>query len=389
MVSSSRPGRSLAVVLCLATAAACGDKSTAEGPSEATAATSSPNASTAAASASAAEASPSASAQDAKPAPSESASATASSSASASPTTPPPGPVIPAGASNAFAHLASDCQLVVGSDLVRLKSHAAFAKEVVPKLEALLAGKSAKGGKAERIRDYMNQMGLTVDSPKNVAVCARGWGEGKPTFGMLLGSDLKAGSFVSLLEKDPKGDALGKLSELDGVKVLSSDKVVIGQLPDGVFALADKQEIFKSLIPSADHLKNYEIDATKELALYVGEELIDKEFSKPGKKGAELFEDVKVIHAYMDLAKNEIVLRAVCDSAVGAMKLSAIITLAKDKIADDKLKDNPFGAADMVRSTTTKTEGSDVIIRMTIPAASAGELAKVAGAELEKLIKKL
>lgn len=310
--------------------------------------------------------------------------ASSTSMASAS-TSSAPSAALPEG--HPFRHIAADCEVVVTSDLAKVRAHPAFAKEIQPKLEAFLNA-SPKDPNLVRILTEAKLAGFSAKSPHSLAVCVKPVaGAPKPSFGFLIGSDLKPGTFASLVEKVATPDDKTKLKDLDGAKVLSSPKVTMGQLSDGVFALTDREDVFKSLMPTRDVLK-INVDVSKEISFFVAESIIQKELAKPGAKGAELFGDMTSLRGHVDLSTNKIVLRATCKSDAAALKIQAMVILAKDKLAQEKLPDNPFGAADMVRAIDAKAEGNVVTLETTIPPKTLEDGAKVLGAQLEAILKK-
>lgn len=304
------------------------------------------------------------------------------------PNTPvPQPPALAAGAANAYLHAASSCEGVITLDVVRLRANAIVAKDILPKLEALLANKP-KDERAGKVLEFLRESGLTTKSPQNAAACLRNSDQEKVSGGVLLATDLPKGTFDKFIEKVSAGGKADKFKDLDGVKILGGEHVALGQLPDGVFAVSDSEANFKVLIPATNNVSTLGIDLSKELSFFLNETFVKNRLAKSG-DSADVFENVKEIRGFIDLAANKLMVRAKCFSAFQAIKLQTMLALAKDKIADEKLAKNPFGLGDIVRSLTMTTDGDDLILEAPIPAATLDQLGKLAADELDKILKKM
>lgn len=327
---------------------------------------------------------------------------TATTSASAVAVVPPPtGTVVPpntptpqpptlaAGAANAYVHAASSCEGVITVDLVKVRANAVVAKDILPKLDALLATKP-KDERTSKVLELLRESGLTAKSPQNAAMCLRNSDQEKISGGILLATDLPKGAFDKFIEKASAAGKADKFKDVDGVKVLGGEHVALGQLQDGVFAASDSEANFKLLIPASNNVSTLGIDLSKELSFFLNETFVKNRLANP-KSGdaAEVFENVKEIRGFIDLTANKLMIRAKCFSAFQAIKLQTMLALTKDKIADEKLAKNPFGLADIVRSLTMTTDGDDLILEAPIPATTLDQLGKLAAAELDKILKKM
>jgi hypothetical protein len=321
-----------------------------------------------------------ASATSAKPTASTSPSSASPSSSGATPST----PVDPA---SALAHVPADCEFVAVADLAKVRGHKAFAS-LLPKVESLIDKVKPKDDKLKKAMELAKELGVTPTSAKTLAVCGKGFSSDKTTYGAVLGSDVKPGAFVGLVDKASKGSALGKLADVGGVKAISAPTVVLGQLADGPFAAATNETDFKALIPAGAGLSGYRIDAVKEVAFYGGKAFVEKRLAKAGGSDSDVFKDVTEVRGAVDLAGGMSTVRLTCDSPFGALQLSAMLALGKDDKAEENLKGFP-AAIEMVKATKVSADGADVVLETPIEAARLEELSKLLVAELEKLEKKM
>lgn len=306
-----------------------------------------------------------------------------------------PSPALPGG--TAFAHVSSECELIVIGDIAKVRALPAVAKQLVPKLDELYKKAKPKNEALKKAVATARELGLTPSTVQNVALCGKGFGQDKPTFGALAATELKPGSVISFFEKatgtsgsgGPLKDLGGSMKEVGGVKVVAAPNGVVGQLSDGVLQYASQDEMFALLVPTSDALSRLSVDATKELAFYASEPFIKRELRKPGSKTAEAFEDVTELHGLVDLVTSKATVRATTTSSFAALKLATGVALMKDDIAKENLGKNPYGAADIVRSIVATTDGADVLLEATIPASSLDAAAAGMAKELEELEKTL
>ncbi len=306
-----------------------------------------------------------------------------------------PSSTVPGG--TAFAHVSSDCQLIVIGDVAKMRALPAVSKQLVPKLDDLYKKAKPKNEAVKKAVATARELGLTPTTVQNVALCGKGFDVDKPTFGALAATELKPGSVISFFEKatgtsssgGPLKDVGGSIKEVGGVKVVSSPNGLVGQLQDGVLQYASQDEMFALLVPTSDAVSRLSVDVTKELAFYASEPFIKRELRKPGSKTAEAFEDVTELHGLVDLGANKATVRATTTSSFAALKLAAGVALMKDDIAKENLGKNPYGAADIVRSIVASTDGADVLLEATIPASSLDSAASGLAKELEELEKRL
>lgn len=285
--------------------------------------------------------------------------------------------------SDALSHLPATCDVAVALDLAKVAKHPAVAAEIVPRLEAMLKTENAKDESFKRMQGFMTDTGLTLSSLKSVGVCARMEGGGAPKVVALLGGDFKPDTFVAALEKHKKPGKETTLSEIDGVKVTSDGKMFLGQFGDGVLGGAESVDTFKTAIKPGDNASKFMIDRSKEVSLYLSKNLIKTQFIKPGSKGNALFEELEEAYGSVDLTSGKIMLTLKTPSAESAKKVEAFITVGKDAFLKDGKVPAQFGAADAVKSLTSKVDGSNIVLELAFPTASITDAVKFLGAQLE------
>lgn len=209
-----------------------------------------------------------------------------------------------------------------------------------------------------------------------------------PSFGVLLGTDLKPGSFQTVFDKiNETATQKLVLTDVGGVKVGQKDNVTFGQLNDGVIAIADTSNTFMTLIPSADNVAKFKLDTSKAISLFVSSAVL-KKLDKPGSKGNEFVTGINEVTGYLDMVTNKAVFRAACKSEEEAKKLQGIANvLSTSDDMKQKAAGAPMGAGEILKSMTARIEGKDVIIDLTIPSSSIDEAAKLLSQELDKALK--
>ncbi len=289
----------------------------------------------------------------------------------------------PSGGVDALAHMPEGCEAAVAIDLSKIAKHPAVAKEVVPRLDALLTGES-KDAKMQRFQGFAKETGLKVSGLRNVGFCVDAEAGKPPSYVAMLGADLKPGTLIPALEKAKNPEkAAPTITEVDGVKFIGDKEMTFAQFADGVVGFGESPDTLKLAIKTGDNASKYKLDRTKELSFFIGKQLISTDLAKRAGSAAEMFKEVEELTGTMDLTSGKIQFVIKTLSPESAKKLDAVATLGKDAAIKDGKAPKQFGADEALKSLTSKIDGSNVILEATFPAASIEEAVKFLGTQLE------
>lgn len=290
---------------------------------------------------------------------------------------------VPSGTVDALAHLPEGCEAAVAFDLAKVMKHPTVAKEIVPRLEAMMNAET-KDEKLQRFQGFVKETGFKLQGLNNLGFCVD-MADGKPpSFVAMLGSDIKPGTLVPALEK-AKNPAKGPatVTEVDGVKFIGDKEMSFGQFNDGVIGFGESIDTLKLAIKTGDNASKYKLDRSKELSFYVGKALVASDFAKRAGSAAEIFKEVDELTGSVDLTTGKIQIVVKAATPEGAKKLDALATLGKDAAIKDGKAPKQFGADEALKSLTSKLDGSVVTLEATFPAASIEEAVKFLGMQLE------
>ena len=314
------------------------------------------------------------------------ASGTPTAAASAAPTAAPVLDV-PSGRADALGHIPAGCEAVLSVDIAKIAKHRAVSKDIVPRLETLASAESKDPG-VQRFQSFSKETGFKLQGLGNLGLCVDTEGGGEPLWTVLIGSDLKSGSFVPALEKAMDPAKKATLGEIDGVKTISDGKGTFVQFADGVIGIAPTADRLKaSLKPGAD-LTAYKLDRAKELSFFLGKALITSDLAKKFGKASDMVKDIEDVTGSIDLPAGKVQMTLRTASADGAKTLDALVTLMKAEFSKDKRIPAQFGLLEAVKSIAARIDGNNVILEMTFPAASIDEAVKLLATQIDAAIKK-
>lgn len=284
---------------------------------------------------------------------------------------------------SASAHLPAGCGLAMTLDLAKVWAHPAVAKDITPRLESFLSTPASKP-EPKKFQDMLKELNLGPKSLSSVALCV-GLGGNNKAFSLFLGGDLKPNTILPAFKKLVEAEGKGKekdFQEVDGNTVLTLNDDFLGQYSDGVLGISDTIDLWKAGATTGSNASTYKLAQGHDLGLYLSQTTIEKELMK-GRKGDELFKEMKEVTGFIDLASGAVNLRISCKDAEGAKKLDAMISLAKGELMKDTGK-VPFGLDKALKDMTQKLDGTDVVFESKIPEESLNTGIAALAAQLDK-----
>lgn len=288
-----------------------------------------------------------------------------------------------ASGTSAAAHLPAGCGLAMTLDMAKVWAHPAVAKDITPKLEAILSTPASKP-EPKKFQEMLKELNLGPKSLSSVALCV-GVGGADKAFSLFVGGDLKPNTLLPAFKKLVEAEGKGKekdFQEVDGNTVLTLNDDFVGQYSDGVLGISDTLELWKSGSATGTNAAGYKLAQGHDLGLYLAQSTIEKELMK-GRKGDELFKEMKEVTAFVDLGTRTVNLRISCKDAEGAKKLDAMISLAKGELMKDTSK-VPFGLDKALKDMTQKLDGTDLVFESQIPEESLNTGIAALAAQLDK-----
>jgi hypothetical protein len=290
-------------------------------------------------------------------------------------------PTAPAGAAGAaLSHLSDDCQIAAHIDLGQLIANPSFQKEIVPGLDDVLATES-KDKDFGKFQAFLKEAGLDYKkSIHDVAICVGDVKNAEHSWSVIIGTDMKPDTLAPAMGKEAKK---GAVEDLDGHKVFVAEKVTIGQ-GDGVVIIAADKDMYKKTL-AAKGASAFTIDASKYLAFEVRENAM-KSLLTLDPKTPDQLKGLKAVKGGSDLASLKTELVGECNTPDDAKNLEAFVTLMKGELAK-KAAGSP--GADVLKSLTSKVDGSNVVVEITTPQDSFDQGLKMVGAQLKEAKTKL
>lgn len=284
---------------------------------------------------------------------------------------------------SASAHLPAGCGLAMTLDLAKVWAHPAVAKDITPRLEAFLSTPASKP-EPKKFQDMLKELNLGPKSLSSLALCV-GMGGNDKAFSVFLGGDLKPNTILPAFKKLVEAEGKGKekdFQDVDGSTVLTLNDDFLGQYSDGVLGISDTIDLWKSGAATGSNAASYKLAQGHDLGLYLSQATIEKELMK-GRKGDELFKEMKEVTGFVDLGTRTVNLRISCKDAEGAKKLDSMISLAKGELMKDTSK-VPFGLDKALKDMTQKLDGTDVVFESQIPEESLATGIAALAAQLDK-----
>ena len=301
----------------------------------------------------------------------------------------PTGAPVAADPKAAYNHLPADCDVVARIDISKLLAQPAMAKDVVPLLDQIAKKPDAKSPDFKAFQGFLTETGIDLKSSfKSAALCVRNVAA-QPKFSFVVAGDLKPETIVAAMEKAPMKGKKPTVVDIDGRKAISDVKFTMGQAADGALVFSDDKALFQASTPTADNYQSkYALPLVGDFSLAVADNLaktmVGKDKSAPKEFGA-----VGRITATLDLAGSKAMAKLTCATAEDATKLNAMLILMKDQFKQKLGAKSQFGEGKALESATSKVEGNDVLIELTLPGELMEQSAKMTAAQLAQVLKTL
>jgi hypothetical protein len=292
----------------------------------------------------------------------------------------------------AYNHLPADCDVVGRIDIAKVWSQPAMAKDVLPLLDQIAKKPDAKSQDFKAFQGFLTETGLDLKSSfKSAALCVRNIAA-QPKFAFVVAGDLKPETLVAALAKMPMKGKKPTVVDIDGRKAISDAKFTMGQAADGALVFADDKALFQATTATGDSYQSkYQLPLQGEYGIVVAD-TVAKAMASKDKSMPKEFGAVGRITASVDLAASKAVARLACTTPDDATKINAMLVLMKAQFKEKLEKSgakNQFGEGKVLDSATSKVEGNDVLIEITLPAELMEQGAKMTAEQLTQLLKTL
>jgi hypothetical protein len=272
------------------------------------------------------------------------------------------------GGTVAFVHLPNDCDVVVGLDVKGVMGQKVVKKEILPLVDEAIAKKDAKDDDFKDFQAFLKD--AKIDPKKTVssiAVCVRGIPD-QPKWGMALAGDFKKESIVKAMEKHLDASEKAKVTEIDGRKAISDDKLTLGQAANGTVVMGDDKGLFQAMAKESNSFKSkYKLPVDKHLSFAVPDGLVSR-MVKSDSGAPKEFASIKDVVGSVDLSSGKAIVRLATKSDDDAEKLNALLVLMKSEFQKKMGSQNDFGEADARKNAKSRQDGKDVVIEVALPA---------------------
>lgn len=267
----------------------------------------------------------------------------------------------------AYVHLPSDCDVVVGLDVKGVMGQKAVKNEILPLVDEAIAKKDAKDDDFKDFQAFLKD--AKIDPKKTVssiAVCVRGVPD-QPKWGMALAGDFKKESIIKAMEKHLDASDKKKITEIDGRKAISDDKLTLGQADNGTVVMGDDKSLFQAMAKESNSFKSkYKLPVDKHLSFAVPDGLVSR-MVKADSGAPKEFGSIKDVVGSVDLSSGKAIVRLATKSEDDAEKLNALLVLMKSEFQKKMGSQNDFGEADALKNAKSRQDGKDVIIEVSLP----------------------